>query len=748
MGPLVKRVTFILQAGSMLMKFSRQKPSGISKTRAARPADGQEDVGGAVSKYGKQRNGVHASLLHSNGRAPAMSGHKRYKKRLWSRRAETPPEAPSVDIFSFGVSAQRQQRISEPFERASTIHQPLDQISSRPSLPRKAPLKKRTAFIVAGALLGGILVGGGGLLFNPVYSAKSQLLIEVQKDVATGAEAANGAQPANAPAQPAAIETSMAKLLSRDFLRRAMAGIWDSPPNQASSVAEAATGLDASPQAGQLNVAELKRRLEIWLGALTKKPTGGALQPEDIEKRLKVSQEGHSDVITINFSYPDPIKAAAFVNRVADLFVTGSVETKRNTLELELTRISAQLGVLKSQAVQTDSLARNLLQNQAEAVHDASGRNKFTDQRIREALTQASAARQSQPALERQVSIIRERIEHCSPDARVLTYAPIPDRPSSINPFLLIIPAMIAFGFAGNWFAAWVSQFDRRIRSEKDVMASLGVPCAAVVPHVPLRRKDWPYRTLLMERSTPFAQSLQLLTDVLQSDVRGAPPKTVMVTSGSAGEGKTTLCLSLAALSAIHGRRALIVDFDIWPEALPLNGEASSAEDSRGGNPSEAGRSLINSIHRIPSLGVDYLPFGRISAELSEPNAGARLPAVLGALRGKYDWVFFDAPPLLDVADTRLLARFADEVLFLVKWERTRFDDAENAIELLRNIRCQETTVVLTQVDLKKHAQSSYGRLAGYLIRHEKYASAKRKEKRTLDFGAAPTKTAQAAEAK
>lgn len=733
------------------MKFSRKKPSGSSKSRTARLDEGQEDIGGWGSKYGKQRNGAHASLLNSNGRAPAMSGHKRYKKRLWSRRAETVAKTSSVDVFSFGVSAQRGQRIPEPFERASTIQQPIDEAPNRASIPRKAPLRKRTLFIVAGALFGGILVGGGGLLFNPMYSSKSQLLIEVQKDVATGAETANGATPANAPTQPAAIETSMAKLVSRDFVRRAMVGIWETSPNAVSSVSEAPAGLEASPQSGHLNFAELKRRLDIWLGALSKKPSGGALQPEDIEKRLKVSQEGHSDVITINFSYPDPFKAAAFVNRVADVFVTGSLETKRNALEIELNRITGQLHVLKSQAVQTDSLARNLLQSQADAVHDASGRNKFTDQRIREALTQASAARQSQPALERQVGIIRERIEHVSPDARVLTYAPIPDRPSSINPILLIIPAMIGFGFGGNWLATWVAQFDRRIRSEKDVMASLGVPCAAVVPHVQFPRKEWPYRRLLMERSTPFAQSLQLLTDVLQTDVRGAesrPPKTVMVTSGSAGEGKTTLCLSLAALSAIHGRRALIVDFDIWPEALPLDGEANAAQEYGDDNPRETGRSVIESIHRIPSLGVDYLPFGRISAELSNPNAGARLPAVLSALRGKYDWVFFDAPPLLDVADTRLLARFADEVLFLVKWERTRFDDAENAIELLKNMRCQETTVVLTQVDLKKHAQSNYGRLAGYLIRHEKYAAAKRREKRTLDFGAAPAKTAQAVEAK
>lgn len=734
----------------MLVKFSRHKSLASSKTRATRVAEGQEDIGGAGAKHGKQAYHVGAKALHANGRAPAINGRKRYKKRLSPSCPPTAAATSSIDLFSFGVSAPRTQKTSEPFDRASPMQQPPDHALNRVSSSRKTPLKKRILFIAAGALLGGVLVGVGGLLFSPTYSAKSQLLIEMQKDTATGAETPNGAQAPAAPVQPAAIETAMAKLLSRDFLSRAMLGIWEPSPDPVSSGADAASGSDAAPQAGQLSMSELKRRLEIWLGVLTKKPSGGGPRPEDFEKRVKVSQEGHSDVITINFTSPDPIKTAALVNRMADLFVASSVETKRNALELELTRISAQLDVIRSQAVQTDSLARNLLQNQAEAIHDASGRNKFTDQRIREALTQASAARQLQPALERQVNIIRERIEHCKPDARVLSYAPVPDRPSSINPLLLVIPAMIAFGYAGNWFAAWLTQFDRRIRNERDVMTSLGVPCAAVVPHVRLPKKEWPYRKLLMERSTPFAQSVQLLTDALQSDFSMAPrnvSKTVMVTSGGADEGKTTLCLSLAVLSAIHGRRAIVVDFDIWPQALQIDGRESSTQDVCA-NPGVFDRSVFESIQRIPSLGVDYLPLGRIADDLSESTAAVRLLAVLAALRERYDWVFFDAPPLLDVADTRLLARFADEVLFLVKWESTRFEDARNAIELLKDIRREEATVVLTQVNLKKHAQSGYGRLAGYLIRHEKYAATKRKEKRTLEFGAVATKTAEAVEAK
>lgn len=733
----------------MLVKFTKHKPLGSSKARAKRAAEGPEDIGGSGAEHGKQAPRVGSKALHVKGRTPAMNGRKRYKKRLWSSCAQTTTAPASIDLFSFGVSAQRMQKTPESIERTSPIQQPSDHALNRGAFSRKASLKKRVLFSAAGAFLGGVLVGFGGLLFSPTYSAKSQLLIEMQKDTAIGAETPNGPQAPAAPVQPAAIETAMAKLLSRDFLRRSMLGIWESSPDPTSATTETTSGFEAS-QTGQLSMSELKRRFDIWLGALTKKPSGGGPRPEDFEKRVKVSQEGHSDVISINFSSPDPVKTAGLVNRMADLFVASSVETKRNALELELTRVSAQLDVIRSQAVQTDSLARNLLQNQAEAIHDASGRNKFTDQRIREALTQASAARQLQPALERQVNIIRERIEHCKPDARVLSYAPIPDRPSSINPLLLVIPAMIAFGYAGNWLAAWLAQFDRRIRNERDVMTSLGVPCAAVVPHVQLPKKEWPYRKLLMERSTAFAQSVQLLTDALQTGIPVSAPgnvsKTVMVTSGGADEGKTTLCLSLAVLSAIHGRRAVVVDFDTWPQALQGDGLASTAQSCV--DPHMFGRSIFESIQRIPSLGVDYLPFGRISDDLSESASGVRLLAVLAALRERYDWVFFDAPPLLDVADTRLLARFADDVLFLVKWESTRFEDAQNAIELLKDIRREETTVVLTQVNLKKHAQSGYGRLASYLIRHEKYAAAKRKEKRNLDFGDVATKTAQAAQAK
>jgi hypothetical protein len=91
------------------------------------------------------------------------------------------------------------------------------------------------------------------------------------------------------------------------------------------------------------------------------------------------------------------------------------------------------------------------------------------------------------------------------------------------------------------------------------------------------------------------------------------------------------------------------------------------------------------------------------------------VPRLLRQLRDRYDCVVIDSPPLLAVAEARLLAAMADKVLLVVKWGSTRRDVARDASNLLRDPgllgeNCRELVgAVLTQVDLKKHAQYRYG---------------------------------------
>jgi succinoglycan biosynthesis transport protein ExoP len=111
--------------------------------------------------------------------------------------------------------------------------------------------------------------------------------------------------------------------------------------------------------------------------------------------------------------------------------------------------------------------------------------------------------------------------------------------------------------------------------------------------------------------------------------------------------------------------------------------------------------------------------------------AGEQMQFLIRQLRESYDFVVIDSPPVLGVSESRLLAPIADEVLFVVKWNTTRRDIANNALSVLRNSPFDDHTniatisVVVTQVDLKKHARYLYGDATEAFVKYKKYYSGK-----------------------
>ena len=100
---------------------------------------------------------------------------------------------------------------------------------------------------------------------------------------------------------------------------------------------------------------------------------------------------------------------------------------------------------------------------------------------------------------------------------------------------------------------------------------------------------------------------------------------------------------------------------------------------------------------------------------------------LLTQLRERYDCVIIDSAPLLAITETRVIARMVDKVILLVKWGSTRRDVVRNALDLVRSPGLQENdrlapvSVVITQVDLKKHARYRYGDSGEVVMKYRKY---------------------------
>lgn len=345
--------------------------------------------------------------------------------------------------------------------------------------------------------------------------------------------------------------------------------------------------------------------------------------------------------------------------------------------------------------------------------------------RVRELNYQAAATGQLYEGLLQSRARLHTQQETSLPELRILSLASPPDRPSSFSPFLFILPSLIAFAIGAGLVSVASERLDQGLRSDYDVTSALGIPCVGLVPRLRGVRKRRPHRRLLTEPFAAYAEAIRTVIASLQvADSRGIP-KTILVTSSVPGEGKTTLAVSLAAYAAHIGRRVLLVDLDLrHPGVLrEVGGKAQGTILDvilQGSLPEDV-------VQRRRGFQFDYLPASRRAYDLFPLFADERMPQVLMRLRERYDLVIIDSPPLLAVTETRLLAAMVDKILFVVKWSSTRRDITQHALNLLRNTgllggdQVGTANAVVTQVNLKKHAEYRYGDIGESIATYAEY---------------------------
>ncbi|WP_404379139.1 GumC family protein [Caenispirillum salinarum] len=301
------------------------------------------------------------------------------------------------------------------------------------------------------------------------------------------------------------------------------------------------------------------------------------------------------------------------------------------------------------------------------------------------------------------------------PDSRVVSPAVVPVNPSHPRRLAWLGSAGVLSLMAGVALAYLREHLDRAVRTAAEAEAATGRAVLAMVPLAPGRT---PADAVLDAPGDAAAEAVRSLRAQLLIRTRGAAPGVVAVTSSLPDEGKSTLALWLARTAAQAGRPAVLVDCDLRRPALAralglpagptvldvLSGEAS----------------LEEALADDPRTGLKVLPGGRAGVtalDLAEAEATA---ALLADLKARFDTVVVDAPPVLAVADGRLLARRADHVLYALRWDSTPREAAAEGVRALVDAGADPLPVI-TRIDLKRHARYGYGDAASVYGRYAAY---------------------------
>lgn len=545
-------------------------------------------------------------------------------------------------------------------------------------------VRKYRQFVVRMTVVGTVLAGVAGLLMQPSYVATAQLTVEVRQLGAADATGPASTPAATSPgAEESVIDTHITVLLSDAYLRGLL------PALRALDDARAAkTGSRTWTQglrAGLGNAWSLTKRLIIG-----KPNPGGALA--SLKRGLKVDQERRSRIISIIFAASDPQRAADVANLIASSYVDELVRQRQGDTEQVLNSLAAQSARIQQDLAEAEEELRASRVRPASASRDAALEWRVT-----------TLGQQFETLLRRQEQTAKSMI--VQPDVSLLATASPPERPASLHPLFIIPPAAIALALLACFLAVMFNRFDRTLHTEIEAVEALHIPCAGLVPAIPLGPTEPPQYALERPASLYSRAIRSILVSILASD--SALPRSqriVLVSSSVGGEGKTTLAWSLGFYAARLGWRTLLLDFgQIHRRPGDKNADLLSVL--------AYGRSLADAVQHIQESGVDYLP--AVSSDGSQLLllANSKVSPLLRQLSEAYDLVIIDGPSLQEGPEARLLVSWADHVLLAIRCGSTNREMAQTTLHQLAQTehfnpgRTTRFSSVLTRAEPSQPAQ-------------------------------------------
>ncbi|WP_027135631.1 GumC family protein [Geminicoccus roseus] len=359
-------------------------------------------------------------------------------------------------------------------------------------------------------------------------------------------------------------------------------------------------------------------------------------------------------------------------------------------------------------------------------VQQASSVTQQAEVGLHELEREAEASRRLYENLLQQQKEIQLATDSIQPDTRILSRAMPPDRPSSPPPILFAIPGMVASGVGGILLVVLLERLDRGLRSARQVQQELGLRCIGLVPRLRWLGRKRPHQYLAGMPLSIYTEALRSIFVALPGATRDyRPTGIVLVTSSRAGEGKTTLAVSLATYASLAGKRVLLIDLDLRHPSVarelgvkPRCGLVEYLCDERA---------LDEVVHQLPGTNLHYISIVRRPVDPLSLVSGQGLAAMLQRMRMQYDWIIVDSAPLLGITESSVLAQLVDSVLFATRWGSTSRDIAGNALEILEEAsQTLDRTPpgiysVLTQVNIRQHARYRYGDAGEAYHRYNRY---------------------------
>jgi polysaccharide biosynthesis transport protein len=209
-------------------------------------------------------------------------------------------------------------------------------------------------------------------------------------------------------------------------------------------------------------------------------------------------------------------------------------------------------------------------------------------------------------------------------------------------------------------------------------------------------------RLMTISDRSPAAEAYRLLRTsiMLSENGSGVKAKTWLVTSGQPAEGKTTTVINVAISLAQLGRSVLIVDCDL---RTPTVHKKLHVDQNPGLSAYLSGDlELEDVIRKYDFPGLSLIPSGGIPQNPCDLIGSRKMKEMVETLAKSYDYVIFDSPPLVNLADPLILSTIVDSVILIVNGGKSNWEAVSHARQELSTVGANVFGVVLNDVAVNR----------------------------------------------
>ena len=307
----------------------------------------------------------------------------------------------------------------------------------------------------------------------------------------------------------------------------------------------------------------------------------------------------------------------------------------------------------------------------------------------------------------------QEQVDKDLPRARMVTLMdPAVEDRKAVKPNKpLNIILGVVFGLVvGVGLAFFIEYLDTSVKTIDDVERTLQAPVLGVIPQ---------NIGLIMNEGaeSPHAEAYRVLRTNILFSRKDENLRTFVVVSAGAGEGKSTTAFNLSTIFAQNGARVLVVDSDL---RRPTLHKMINVTNSLGLTNYLLKQNALDEViqtTKVPTLHV--MASGKLPSSSLNILSSAPMKELINELKSRYDFVFFDSPPIMGVSDASILASEVDMTLQVIQYRRYPQPMNIRAKQMIEKVGGNLLGIVLNNINMSQ--DESYYYYSGYY--HDYYYS-------------------------